>query len=124
MCKRIYRVLELSGYARIDLRLHPDGRLFVLEANANPNLSRNEDLSDSAAQADLSYEDLLQRILNLGMTYQAAWGVRAGIANQPIVDSLLRGWSHSMGVTSQVVAEASQGGWDRGGIAARGRVVA
>jgi D-alanine-D-alanine ligase len=73
VCRRIYHVLELSGYARIDLRLSQDGKLYVLEANANPNLSRGEDFADSAKKAGVNYETLIGRIMNLGMTYQAAW---------------------------------------------------
>src|SRR6516164_9529397 len=33
LCKRAYRALELSGYARIDLRLDDAGNCWVLEAN-------------------------------------------------------------------------------------------
>jgi D-alanine-D-alanine ligase len=73
LCKRIYRVLCMSGYARIDLRLRPDGRVFVLEANPNPNLSYGEDLAESAHKVGISYNDLIQRILRLGLRYRAAW---------------------------------------------------
>jgi len=73
VCRRIYRVLEMSGYARIDMRLSQDGKLYVLEANANPNLSRGEDFADSAKKVGISYETLLSRIVQLGMAYHAAW---------------------------------------------------
>jgi D-alanine-D-alanine ligase len=73
LCKRIYRVLNLSGYARMDLRLRDDGRVFVLEANANPNLSYGEDLAESAELAGVAYTDLLQQILNLGLRYEPMW---------------------------------------------------
>lgn len=73
LCKRAYRVLYLSGYARMDLRLTEDGRIYVIEANANPNLEYGEDYAESAATLDISYTDLLQRILNLGLRYRAAW---------------------------------------------------
>ncbi len=73
LCKRVYRVLSLSGYARMDLRLAPDGRVYLLEANPNPNLEYGEDLAESAEQVGISYETLLQRIINLGRSYQAAW---------------------------------------------------
>jgi D-alanine-D-alanine ligase len=73
LAKRIYRALHLTGYARMDFRLRNDGTIFVLEANANPNLSETEDLARSANAAGLSYDDLLARILSLGMSYQAAW---------------------------------------------------
>ena len=48
LSRRIYRALHLSGYARMDFRLRADGALFVLEANANPNLSAAEDFAQSA----------------------------------------------------------------------------
>lgn len=73
LCKRCYRVLELSGYARMDLRLSPDGRLYVLEANPNPQLSFGDEFAESAEAAGVSYERLLQRIINLGLSYRAQW---------------------------------------------------
>lgn len=69
LCKRIYRHLGLSGYARMDLRLTADGRVYLLEANPNPELAYGEDFSESAEKAGVSYEQLLQRILNLGWSY-------------------------------------------------------
>lgn len=71
--KRIYRILSLSGYARIDFRLKPDGELYVLEANPNPDISYGEEMSQGAAAIGMSYEDLIQRILTLGLNYQAEW---------------------------------------------------
>lgn len=73
LCRRIYRVLGLSGYARIDLRLTPEGKVYVLEANPNPMLARGEDFADAAKSAGLSYGRLLQRILALGLAYRAEW---------------------------------------------------
>ena len=71
--KRVYRVLNLSGYARVDVRLSEEGSLFVLEANPNPDLGYGEELCEAAAARGISYEALLQRILNLGIAYQAEW---------------------------------------------------
>ena len=73
LARRIYRALCLSGYARIDLRLRPDGSVFVLEANANPNLAQTEDLATSALASGVGYDELLERILRLGLGYEAAW---------------------------------------------------
>jgi len=73
ICKRSYRILNLSGYARIDLRLTEEGAIYVLEANPNPQLSYGEDFAESAEASGLSYEDLLQRILTLGLSYRAHW---------------------------------------------------
>jgi D-alanine-D-alanine ligase len=68
--KRIYRALNLSGYARLDYRLRDDGRLFLLEANPTPQIARNEDFADSAKHAGMQYEELLQKLLTLGLSYQ------------------------------------------------------
>jgi D-alanine-D-alanine ligase len=73
LSKRIFRALHLTGYARMDFRLRADGELFVLEANANPNLSAAEDFAQSALTSGMSYDDLLNRILQLGASYPAAW---------------------------------------------------
>ena len=70
LAKRVYRTLEMSGYARMDVRLNSDGRFFVLEANANPQLAWGEDFAESAERANLPYEELLQRILNVGLRWQ------------------------------------------------------
>jgi D-alanine-D-alanine ligase len=71
--KRIFRALSMSGYARMDFRLRSDGSLFVLEANANPNISYGEDFAESAHVAGLEYPQLLERIIRLGRGYLAAW---------------------------------------------------
>ena len=73
MSRRIYRALGLSGYARMDFRVKADGSVYVLEANANPNLEAAEDFAESARAAGTPYEELLERIIALGMSYQAEW---------------------------------------------------
>ncbi len=70
LAKRIYRALNLSGYARIDLRLGTDGKVYVLEANPNPEVAQGEDFAESALKAGTPYSDLLQRILNLGFQWR------------------------------------------------------
>jgi D-alanine-D-alanine ligase len=70
LCKRAYRALEMSGYARIDLRLDEAGNPWVIEANPNPQIARGEDFAASAEKAGLSYESVLQRIINLGLRWQ------------------------------------------------------
>ena len=73
LSKRIFRALHLTGYARMDFRLRADGALYVLEANANPNISMAEDFAQSALTAGMRYRDVLNRILQLGSNYPAAW---------------------------------------------------
>ena len=66
-CRRIYRALELEGYARIDFRLREDGELFFLEANPNPEIAKREEFASAAAHIGISYPQLLQKIVNLGL---------------------------------------------------------
>jgi D-alanine-D-alanine ligase len=70
LCKRAYRALELSGYARIDLRLDDSGTIWLLEANPNPQIARGEDFAASAERAGIAYEGLLHRLINLGLRWQ------------------------------------------------------
>ena len=73
VCKRTYKALSLSGYARMDLRLQDDGTVFVIESNPNPNLSFGEDFAESAELIGLSYDELLAKIISLGLNYHAEW---------------------------------------------------
>jgi len=70
LCKRAFRTLDLSGYARLDLRMDGNGRAFVLEANPNPQLAYGEDFAESAEYGGVSYEQLLQKILNHGLNWR------------------------------------------------------
>lgn len=71
LARRCFRALNLSGYARLDLRLSDDGRAHVIEANPNPDLTDDEDFALAAARARLPYASLIQRIMKLGIAYQA-----------------------------------------------------
>ena len=65
--RRLYRLLLLTGYARIDYRLRADGELFFLEANPNPEIAPEEEFASAAAAAGIEYPQLLQKFLNLGL---------------------------------------------------------
>jgi D-alanine-D-alanine ligase len=71
LSKRIYRLLGLTGYARLDYRLTDDGRLYLLEANPNPNISYGEDFAEAAEHAGIPYKQLLQKIVTLGLSYSS-----------------------------------------------------
>lgn len=66
--KRIYRALEMDGYARIDYRLRPNGELYFLEANPNPEIAAREEFASAAHEHGISYPELLQKMLNLGLS--------------------------------------------------------
>jgi D-alanine-D-alanine ligase len=66
-CKEIYRLLTIDGYARIDLRLTPDNKLYFIEANPNPILADDEDFALAATKSGLSYPQLIDRIVRQGV---------------------------------------------------------
>jgi D-alanine-D-alanine ligase len=67
VAKRIYRTLELDGYARIDFRLAADGTPYYIEANPNPEIAQLQEFASSALHDGIAYTGLLQRILQLGI---------------------------------------------------------
>lgn len=68
--KRIYRSLHLSGYARLDFRMTAEGEFYLLEANPNPNISYGEDFAEAAEHSGVHYDELLQRMIQLGLNYR------------------------------------------------------
>ncbi|KAB2959990.1 MAG: ATP-grasp domain-containing protein [Thermoanaerobaculia bacterium] len=75
LAKRVFRVLYLNGYARIDMRLTADGQPCIIEANPNPQIAHGEEFAESAHQAGLDYPALVSRLLRLALAWEPA---RAG----------------------------------------------
>ena len=73
LARRAWRVLRLSGFARIDFRLDAAGRPFLIDVNANPDVDFQEDFARSAAHDGLPPPELLQRLLDLGLRYRPHW---------------------------------------------------
>ena len=67
ICKRAFRVLQLQDYGRIDLRLTPDNKLVILEANPNPDIAYGEEVAEAAHKAGMDYESLVDKIIRLAL---------------------------------------------------------
>lgn len=67
ICKRAYRALNIAGYGRFDIRLAPGGGIYIIEANANPDIASREDFAMSAEKGGIPYEQLIQKIINLAL---------------------------------------------------------
>ena len=67
--KEIYRALGLSGYARLDYRVTGAGDAYLLEANPNPQIAKDEDFAKSALHVGISYPELIEQLMQLGMKY-------------------------------------------------------
>lgn len=65
VCKRAYRALDMRSYVRFDIRLTPEGRIYILEANANPCIAKSDEVAQSASKIDISYDHLIKKILEL-----------------------------------------------------------
>lgn len=68
--RRTFKALSLQGYARLDLRITDSGDVVCLEANPNPHLARGEDFAMAAQKTGLSYEELIQKIVQLGLNWK------------------------------------------------------
>lgn len=69
VCKRAYKSLDLSGYARMDLRVTPEGAVYLIEANPNPDVGYGDEFHKSGELQGLSYDKIIQRILKLGQAW-------------------------------------------------------
>jgi len=67
VCKRAYKVLNMHCYARFDIRITSDSKIYIIEANANPCLDEYDELGQSAAKAGIPYNKLIQKIISLGL---------------------------------------------------------
>jgi D-alanine-D-alanine ligase len=69
LSKRIYRLLGMSGYARLDYRVTEDGEAYLIEANPNPQIAKDEDFALSAKHMGMEYPELIEQLMRFGITY-------------------------------------------------------
>ena len=60
-----FRALDCAGMGRVDIRLRPDGHIFVLELNNIPGMTELSLLPDAARAHGWSFPELCERILNM-----------------------------------------------------------
>jgi len=66
ICKLAFRVLGLSGFARLDLRLTDKNEIYVIEVNPNPNIANDDEIAYAAQRENISYDKLIEKIINFG----------------------------------------------------------
>ena len=65
VARKAYKALHVNGYGRVDLRVRPDGEIYVIEVNPNPGLASSDELAKAATRAGIEYETLIERIVNM-----------------------------------------------------------
>jgi D-alanine-D-alanine ligase len=68
----VFQALELRDYARIDMRLRPDGRVAVIEANPNPWLASKAEFAIAARKSGRNYTQLIEEIVDLALARYGA----------------------------------------------------
>jgi D-alanine-D-alanine ligase len=67
----VFQALDLRDYARIDMRLRPDGRVAVIEANPNPWLASKAEFAIAARKSGRTYSQLIEEIVDLALARYA-----------------------------------------------------
>jgi D-alanine-D-alanine ligase len=62
-----FYIMGCCDYARIDIRLSPDGIPYVLEVNANPDISPDAGIIRSAKSGGIPYADFIGGIVELAL---------------------------------------------------------
>jgi D-alanine-D-alanine ligase len=68
VARNVYTFLRIRGFGRIDLRLSSRNEVVVIEANPNPSLAAEDDFAQSANAEGLTYDALIQEILNAALS--------------------------------------------------------
>jgi len=71
LCQKLawetYCALQCRGLGRVDLRLSPEGRMYVLELNTIPGFTETSLLPKAAKSAGYSFPGLCERIMEMAM---------------------------------------------------------
>jgi D-alanine-D-alanine ligase len=62
-----YRAVKLRDYGRIDMRLTPEGDVYVIEANPNPWLSSKHEFAMAAKKSGRNYTQLIGEIVDIAI---------------------------------------------------------
>ncbi len=66
-----WRLFQLRGFARVDMRVDPHGRPWILEVNVNPCLSPDAGFAAALARASISCDRAIERIVEDALTSPA-----------------------------------------------------
>jgi D-alanine-D-alanine ligase len=67
-----WTLFGFSGYARVDFRVDPTGEPFIIDVNPNPYLTPDTEDAAAAAEAGLSFKDLVASIVESSLWQDSA----------------------------------------------------
>lgn len=76
LARACWDLFGLAGYGRVDFRMDVDGRLWILEVNANPCLAPDAGFVAAAAEAGIDFDAVVARIIDAALA--GAPGAYAG----------------------------------------------
>ena len=53
-----------------------ENMIYIIEANPNPALDKEDEFARSAMKSGMEYKDLIQRIITLGLEYQKSESIQ------------------------------------------------
>ena len=62
-----HQVLNCQGVSRVDLRVSPEGEVYILEVNTIPGMTETSLLPQAAGQMGLEFPELVEKILGLAI---------------------------------------------------------
>ena len=65
-CEQVWRLLDLTGFVRVDFRVR-DVEPLILEINPNPGIAPDAGFAAAAAEAGMSYDDLIEAIVQAAL---------------------------------------------------------
>jgi len=65
VCKRAYRALKIKSYLRFDIRVTSEGKVYIIEPNANPCIAKIDEVAQAAMKVGIGYEQLIKKIVML-----------------------------------------------------------
>jgi D-alanine-D-alanine ligase len=94
-----WRAVGGTGYGRVDMRIDGDGRPWILEVNANPDIAPDAGLARMARAAGIDYAGVIRIVCDHAVVTPQpggndGWGLAeklSGIAPPPQLDSLVVG---------------------------------
>jgi len=97
MAVAAWRIVGGQGYGRVDIRIDERGRPWILEVNANPDISPDAGLARMARVAGIEYGPLVRRICELALQRarltvmtQERWALAKELSGVAVTDDELQ----------------------------------